>query len=233
MSAPTPVQRALGRAALYRLCAMALAYPGPGRVGAVAELAERVASTVDGELRAHVAAVAHAARASGDAALAGEYVGLFDGAARCVPCEGAYGPPQMAGKAGQLADIAGFYAAFSLAPSEGQSDVEDHIATELEFMSALAIKEAWALAEGHHERADITADAATAFLADHLGRWAPSFAAELGAASAAPYYGAVATLLRAWLEAEIVALGVTPAPLAPGPADPGDHESFACPNAPA
>ncbi len=180
-----------------------------------------------------VAALARAARATDEATAAGEYVGLFDAAARCAPCEGAYGLPQMAGKAGQLADIAGFYTAFGLAPSEGQPDVEDHIATELEFMSALAVKEAWALAEGHHERADITAHAAAAFLTDHLGRWAPSFAIELGTASTLPYYHAVATLLRAWLETDIVTLGVTPAPLAPIHADPGDQESFACPHAPA
>jgi TorA maturation chaperone TorD len=232
MSAPMPVQRALGRAALYRLCAMALGYPGPGRLPAVADLAERIASTVDGPLGAQVAALARTARASDEARLAGEYVGLFDAAARCAPCEGAYGPPQMAGKAAQLADIAGFYTAFGLAPSDGQPDVEDHIATELEFMSALAVKEAWAVAEGHRDRAEITAEAAIAFFRDHLGRWAPAFATELGAASAAPYYLAVATLLRAWLDVEAGVLGVAPMPVTPRPAAPSEQEPFACPNAP-
>ena len=231
MSAPTSVHRALGRAALSRLCAMALAYPGPGRLPGVADLAERITATVDG-LGPHVEAVARAARGTDEAAVAGEYVALFDTAARCAPCEGAYGLPQMAGKAGQLADIAGFYTAFGLAPSEGQPDVEDHIATELEFMSALAVKEAWALAEGHHERADITADAAAKFFGDHLGRWAPSFASELGAATALPYYGAVAALLRAWREAEAAAFGLAPR-VAALRADRGEPEPFVCPNTPA
>jgi TorA maturation chaperone TorD len=233
MSAATAVEHALRRAALYRLCGIALGYPGPGRFDAVADLAERAAAAAGDELRAHLLTLATTARASDEATLAGEHVALFDGAARCISCEGAYGPPQMAGKAAQLADIAGFYAAFGLEPGREDPNVEDHVGTELEFMSALAVKEAWALAEGHHERAEISHDAAVAFFTEHLGRWVPAFADALGAQSAAPYYQAVAALVGVWTAVEAAELGVAPSPLTPAPEDPDEQVPFACPMSPA
>ncbi len=230
MTAPTMIEGALQRAALYRLCALALAYPVQGRLADVARRAD-AAAAADAALRPRLLTLIDAACASDDATAAAEYVALFDGAARCAPYEGAYGPPQMAGKAAQLADIAGFYAAFGLEPAGGQPDVEDHVATELEFMSALALKEAWALAEGHHERAEISRDATDAFFSEHLGRWAPDFATALGECSRLPYYRAVAGLLGAWVGADAAALGVDPRPLAPTPTDPAEAEPFECPMA--
>lgn len=232
MTAVTAVAKRLHRAAMYRVCGAALGYPEPGRLAHVAALAERVVDAADAALRPRVAALAAAARGTDAGAAAAEYVALFDGAARCVPCEGAYGPPRMAGKAAQLADIAGFYRAFGLEAASDHPEVEDHAATELEFMSVLALKEAWALAEGHFEHADITHDAAVAFLADHLGRWAPLFAEALTGATTLAYYRAVAALLGAWLAADTAALGVHTEPLAPPSADAGDAGAFSCPLAP-
>lgn len=229
MSAPTAIGRTLQRAALYRLCAVALGYPAPGRLADVARLAEGATSAADGALRSRLLALAETARGTDDGSAAAEYVALFDGAVRCPPCEGAYGPPQMAGKAALLADIAGFFAAFGLEPSQGQPDVEDHVATELEFMSALAVKEAWALAEGHHEHAEISRDAAARFLTDHLGRWAAAFATALTTASEAAYYRAVAALLDAWVKADAATLGATPTPLAATPGDRVEPHAFECP----
>jgi TorA maturation chaperone TorD len=229
MSRPTPVERMLQRAALYRLCASALGYPLPGRLAEVARLAGRAAQAAEGALRARLVALVDAMRDVDDAAAAAEYVALFDGAVRCPSCEGAYGPPQMAGKAAQLADIGGFYAAFGLEPAREQADVEDHIATELEFMSLLAVKEAWALAEGHHEQAEISRDAAVAFLTDHLGRWAAAFATTLAETSALPYYRAVAGLLDTWVSDDALGLGATLTPLATAPGDRAEADSFDCP----
>jgi putative dimethyl sulfoxide reductase chaperone len=232
MSRGLTIAHGLRRAALYRLCASALAYPVPGRLAEVAGLAERMVSTLDGTLRDAVQRLGAAARAEHDVTVAGEYVRLFDRAPRCAPCEGAYGPPQMAGKAAQLADIAGFYAAFGVSPSEGQADTEDHVAAELEFMSLLALKEAWARAEAHHEHAEISRDAAVAFLSDHLARWAPLFAGALAGATDLAYYRAVAGLLAAWLAADTAALGVQAEPLVRASADADDAGAFSCPMAP-
>jgi putative dimethyl sulfoxide reductase chaperone len=136
---------------------------------------------------------------------------LFDRGAKVPPYEGAWGEaPQLAGKAALLADVAGFYAAFGLVPGEAQPDVEDHIAAECEFMSALALKEAYALAESDDEGATITLAAQSRFVGDHLGRWSGTFADALKDASPLPYYGALADLLSAWMKAEIERLGAAP-----------------------
>jgi putative dimethyl sulfoxide reductase chaperone len=230
MSTHDAIPQPLRRAAIYRLCATTFGYPTPDRLAVVADLAERVAATARDPLAALALALARAARSADDADVTSEYVALFDGAARCLPYEGGYGPPQLAGKSGQLADIAGFYAAFGLTPSDGQPEVEDHVGTELEFMSALAIKEAWALAEGHFERAEIAADATVAFVRDHLGCWAPSFAAALRTTTAHPYYRAAGELLEMWLAVDAGSLGVELSSSVPARPDPEAHESFACPH---
>ena len=231
MSGPVSIAFALRRGALYRLCSIALAYPVPGRLAEVARVGTVVLPSVEPPLHPHVAALVEAAREERDGAVASEYVRLFDRAAACPPYEGAYGPPQMAGKAALLADVAGFYTAFGLEPADGQPDVEDHIATELEFLSVLAVKEAWALAEDHRERAEIARDATLAFLGDHLARWAPAFADALDAASTLGYYRAVAGMLRAWVAADTARLGVTILPLAPAAPDAAMSEPFTCPMA--
>jgi TorA maturation chaperone TorD len=111
----------------------------------------------------------------------------------------------------------------------GQPDVEDHIATELEFLSVLALKEAWAIAEQHGDHADVSHDAGLAFLRDHLARWAPAFTDALEAATALDYYRAVARLLRAWVDADVRRLGVTVEPLSPGAAAGAEGgEPFTC-----
>ena len=226
------ISRTLRRAAIYRVCSAALGDPAGDRLLAVADLADATAISAHPRLRAPLRALASAARASDEATAAAEYVALFHGTARCATCEGAYGPPEMAGKAVLLADIAGFYAAFGLELAPGHRECEGHLATELEFMRALAVKEGWAIAEAHGERAEIMHDAAVAFLTDHLGRWAAAFAAALGAASALPYYRALAALLAAWIAIDASSLGVTLSPLTgPTGGDSPDPEPFSCPMA--
>lgn len=229
------VARALGRAAVYRLLGSAFVEPTPERLAEVAAAADSAARSPDHgpEIRAALAALASAARETDPDALAAEHVFLFDRQVRCPPWEGAWGDgPQVAGKAAMLADVAGFYRAFGLEARAGQTATEDHIAAELEFMSALAVKEAWALAEGRHDAEEVTRRAATAFLRDHLGRWAETFARELAAATPLPYYTAAASLLAAWVRQEGTALGAVAVPVTGrlGP-DPAQGDTFACPMA--
>ena len=224
------IAASLARATMYRLCGAALGYPTRERLDEVARMARAAERVSAPELREAIATVASAAGPADAASVAGEYVALFDGAVRCPPYEGAYGPPQMAGKSALLADIAGFYTAFGLEAAAGQPDVEDHIATELEFLSALALKEAWALAEAHDEHAEITRGASAHFLTDHLGRWAPAFATALDATTSLPYYRAVATLLATWIATDTETLHVAPVPLTPSPPDADSAEPIDCPD---
>jgi TorA maturation chaperone TorD len=227
--------RVLERSGIYRILGGALAYPVAGCLKELRRLAATAGTlTVAPELRDLLVYLFAAVCDADPAALAEEYMFLFDREARCPPYEGAYGEAaQMAGKAAQLADIAGFYATFGLVPSALQPDVEDHIAAELEFMSVLALKEAHALAGSDAEGVMVTRGAQVAFLTDHLGRWAETFAEALRAATPLPYYGAVADLLAAWVRAEIDARGATPGRLAGrfGRDSIQEEERFTCPMA--
>lgn len=89
-------------------------------------------------------------------------------------------------------------------------DVEDHIGVELDFMAALALKEAWARAADVGEGLDIVRTAERTFLDDHLARWADAFAERLLQAPAPDFYGAAARLLAVWLRDECARLGVVP-----------------------
>jgi DMSO reductase family type II enzyme chaperone len=231
MSDERAVTGALRRSAVYRLLAMAFAYPTPPRLAAVATGATEAARETPAELAPTLATLAEAARGVDVAALAGEHVALFQRQVRCPPYEGAYGPPQMAGKAALLADVAGFYRAFGLEPAEGQPEVEDHVCAELEFMSALAVKEAWALAEGHTDGLEVTRHAQRAFVSDHLARWGSAFAERVEATAAPDFYPAAAAALRAWLAAECTRLAVSPVPLEG--VRQAEDTAFACPMAPA
>jgi DMSO reductase family type II enzyme chaperone len=232
--AERPIQERLERASLYRLLGGALARPRAERLAELAAAAEVLAPAVEAEVAEPLVRFAAAARATEAAALGDEYVFLFDRGAEVPPYEGAWGEaPQLAGKAALLADIAGFYAAFGLVPGESQPDVEDHIAAECEFMSALALKEAYALAEGDDEGVAITRAAQSRFVDDHLGRWSATFAGALREASPLPYYGALADLLAAWVTAEIARLGASPrVVLGRSGYDPvQESDAFSCPMA--
>lgn len=199
---------ALRRAATYRVLAAAFAYPTAERLS---ELARRAAAAAPADRHAAALARLAAAAATSDAtALAGEYLRLFDGAVRCPPYEGAWGPQQISGKAALLADIAGFYTAFGVTPAPPHADIEDHAGAELEFMSVLALKEAYALAEGHAEAAAITREAQAKFVAEHLGRWGEAFAARVQALAAPGVYPAAAAVLATWIAEECGTLAVVP-----------------------
>jgi TorA maturation chaperone TorD len=228
------IARALSRAAIYRVLGIALGYPAPGHLEEMARTARTVGAgtgRLPAGCRDALQALAVEALAADPAELAGEYVSLFDRQVRCSPHEGAYVPlPPLAGKPPLLVDIAGFHAAFGLAPSTVQPDMEDHIVAELEFMSALAMREAWALANGPVGALAVTRAAARAFLGDHLGRWAGAFAGALAAATTAPCYACVAALLEQWIRIEVAALGVTPGAVSGPPArDLQGDETLTCP----
>jgi TorA maturation chaperone TorD len=230
------VATALRRAGAYRLLGAAFARPtreGLRDLAALAAAAAETATDAPGLARA-LAAFAAAAAGADPEVTADEYGLLFDRQAPCAPYEGAYGEaPQMAGKAAQMADIAGFYAAFGLAPAPARPDLEDHVAAELEFMSALAVKEAYALAEGDAEAIEVTRGAEAAFLRDHLGRWAVAFAEDLLEATPLPYYTTAGSLLAAWVELETGSFGIVRGrPPSRAGRNPLEEAAFSCPMAP-
>lgn len=156
----------------------------------------------------------------------------------CPPYETLYGSGGYAGANTQLAgaqvfeqsqtlgDIAGFYRAFGLEVSNEIKERLDYISIELEFMSFLAYKEAYALiSDGGEdekaERVEICQDAQRKFLNDHLGRWALFFTDRLAEKAKDGFYLWLARLTGKFLTCEIKAIEAQPvrveglAPIAP------------------
>ena len=147
----------------------------------------------------------------------------------CPPCEGEYGNAHIFQKTHCLADNAGFLKAFGLEPAPGHADRLDHISVELEFLHVLAAKEAYALARGHgEERVAIVRDAARRYLRDHLGRWAPAFAARVEAKAENGPYAALARLLAAFIAEDASSLDVALNPVEVRPVSRSDDERSGC-----
>lgn len=125
----------------------------------------------------------------------------------CPLYETPYVAAEIFQQAQHLADIAGFYRAFGLEAAEDAGERVDHISLELEFMGALAYREAYALA--HHGPAEVALlqEAQRAFLRDHLARWVPLLARQVGR-RAEGFYRHLADLAAAWVAREAAAFGL-------------------------
>jgi len=133
--------------------------------------------------------------------------------ADCPDYETAYDSRDVFQQAHAMADIAGFYRAYGLQAGGLEYQRPDHISTELEFMSFLAFKEAYAIEHcGQHE-VEVTREAQSLFLRDHVGCWGPAFGRRVQARAGGDdsFYAAVGGLLTDWLIDECDQLNVTPA----------------------
>lgn len=240
------VQQLLGRSALYEALSLALAYPTEESVEETLILVEDLvehpfasALGITERLQALITIGRNADDPIDADRLAPVHVTLFDGSVLCSPHETEYIRDPLA-KAAQLADIAGFYGAFGLQVGESHPTMPDFVGTELEFMALLTRREAYARTQGWDERALICVDAGRTFLETHLGRWVGAFAADLGTQApvagevreddaSGAWFGAVATLLRSALEAEMVRENVWPSLLSARYADDDASDEIACP----
>ena len=103
----------------------------------------------------------------------------------------------------RLADLAAFYRAFGLEIDEAATERQDHLCLELEFMSVLAAKEAYALKSPVSEDGlQIVQEGQRQFLREHLGRWSPAFSRRLRSAAAGEVMSRLADLLVAFIESE-------------------------------
>lgn len=194
------VDLALARAALYR--ALALGFRPPteeitARLGsndAAAALAS-AAALLDPACEFGLAAVSsRLSPHSSLLALAETHRALFGHTAggAVPPYETEYGNEALFQQPQELGDLMGFYQAFGLALKSGEHERPDHISCECEFLSFLAMKEAYALEHSDGEMLEETRKAQKLFLRDHLGRFFPTFAQKLGREDAAGFYAALA-----------------------------------------
>jgi TorA maturation chaperone TorD len=138
---------------------------------------------------------------------AADYIAVFGHAARgtCPINEIEYGDPKEDPlfQPHRLADLAGFFAAFGLELDPGSGERQDHLAVELEFLSFLAAKEAYAL-EHQLDTAELELGrtAQGAFLREHAGRWVPGFCRRLERVAQHPVLRGFARLTRLCVTAD-------------------------------
>lgn len=233
----TPLQAAIFRSAMYEALALALAYPTLAVRGRLQEALDDLLELSEGRAASYATDLTEmrdALVATGVDDLAAEHNHLFEHSTFCSPYETEYEPDPFA-KARQLADIAGFYTAFGMSVSSIRPTLQDFLGTELEFMSYLARKEAYATARNWKHRRQLTIEAERTFLHDHLGRWEKAVckdvsdhtAVEGAANAAARFYGAVASLCVHHVEDELRRFGTKPLRLTQRMV--GNDDPIACP----
>jgi TorA maturation chaperone TorD len=137
---------------------------------------------------------------------------------------------RFAGQPVDVADVSGFYLAFGFALPDSSASPPDHLGVELEFVSLLHLKIAFALQRGQSEKLRITRSAMAAFLKDHLGRWSKPFTAALAQAAAAPAYRTMGRLMARTVEADCASFCVRPVEARAGTGrDPVAGEEMVCP----
>jgi putative dimethyl sulfoxide reductase chaperone len=154
-----------------------------------------------------------------------EHARLFTGPGRpeVAPFETAYVDVESLGSnrlyGPSAASVARWYRQFDLEKAGDHGDLPDFVATEFEFLYALAQREASARLAGLEEEARTLRRETDRFLREHPARWIPAFAARVRAASPHRVYATFAELAAVHLATELgEALDRTslPWPAAPG-----------------
>jgi putative dimethyl sulfoxide reductase chaperone len=117
------------------------------------------------------------------------------GPSGCPACESSYERAAMASRGPLLADVAGFYKAFGYSP-EPPREVPDHVAVELDFLSFMAVKIAYAYFEHSEVDAGTTLDAYESFRTTHLDAWIAPLCTAL-TETGSPQYQSIARFLQA------------------------------------
>lgn len=226
----------LAAAALYRMIAQAFSNPQAGSLKAVRCTAlDLIDATLRGLLPSALLptlrALLRAWRTVSTEELTAEYSRLFLGSGLVPLREGGYGGgSRFAGQPVDIADLNGFYLAFGFAPPPTAPNPPDHLGTELEYLSLLHLKKAFALQRSRVSQDKIVERAMAHFLEDHLGRWTAALDMALREAKAAATYSRMAELLRKAVGAECASLRIRPRATARNPVrDPLAEDTFVCP----
>ena len=131
-----------------------------------------------------------------------EYTRLFSANLHCLQYEADYLSRTAEHSVHVIAAIAGMYSTFGVRVADTAGERPDHIAVELDFMSFLAAKEAYASDCNQTANARLCRRAQVHFLNTHLARWGSLFAGNLAEATTAPFYRSTCELLDRFLAAE-------------------------------
>lgn len=132
-----------------------------------------------------------------------EYVRLFvagSGGIPCSPYESVYAERQEYAAGRSMAELEREYAAAGLVLSSGLSEMPDHVAVEMEFMSFLCRQaaEAWEK-EDDAEAVKLLAWQAS-FLKRHLARWLPDWVRKVAESDCEGTYSVFAVTARAFVD---------------------------------
>jgi len=204
MKRATGEERALARATIYRLAALAFSYPTEE---AVAELHRALeASAVAADLIDPVTAAAAEGLAK-DLAVTDRHtletayqrVFTLSYSEDCPVHETAFSAKHLFQQATQQADLAGFYRAFGV---DVHLERSDHLAVELEFCYLLTLKEARARSNRELDHIEVCRQTQRTFLRDHLARWAPLIGNRIIVTGAGTWYERAGWLLLGFIAAE-------------------------------
>lgn len=212
------IDTALCRATVYSALALGFRTPTDESIARIVEpensaalAAAAACIDVDGpqNLVESIDALARAGRAAAST-LTASYRTLFGHSARgsVTPYETEYGNEALFQQPQELGDLMGFYRAFGLTVRLDQHERPDHISCECEFLSFLALKEAFALEHSDTEMLADTIKAQKLFLRDHVGRFLPTFAQQLGREDTAGFYAQLAGLCLRFVSQEVNRLGI-------------------------
>lgn len=183
----TPQQNeALARSSVYGLLSLGYLYPEKEAVDQLKAGVQKVGRMVPEQGWQEVSLALNSLNRDlncvDDQGLESQYIKVFGHTVStdCPPYEGEYGQAHVFQKSHTLADLRAFYNAFGVAPNPELKERQDHISVEMEFMSLLALKEAYALRNNHGEdKVALCRRAQESFLSNHLANWVGIFAQRL------------------------------------------------------
>lgn len=197
----------LATADRYRILALAYSYPDKDTIELLKELCRDIEpETVPPAVREEFITLRDSASTLVPEELEGEFNELFMTRMFCPPYETSYGRHKFS-KPEVLADISGFYKAFGFSVSDAE-EMLDHIAVEMEFMSLLMLKEAYAVEQGLTEMIEICDSANRKFLSEHLGRWVEAFCNNLTQKTENVFYKNLAVFTMKFIKEEITQYGI-------------------------
>jgi TorA maturation chaperone TorD len=204
MKRATGEERALARATIYRLAALAFSYPTRDTVAELRrtlDVAPVAAELIDPETVAATEGLGRDLATSDQPTLEAAYQRVFtlSYSEDCPIHETAFSAKHLFQQAQQQADIAGFYRAFGV---DVHLERSDHLAVELEFCYLLALKEAHARDNHEPDHIQVCRRGQRTFLRDHLARWAPLIGNRVIVTGSGSWYERAGWLLMAFIATE-------------------------------
>jgi TorA maturation chaperone TorD len=144
-----------------------------------------------------------------------EFVRVFGHAVsqECPPYEMQYGTEGgIQSQTDVLIQVGGFYETFGFEmPANRGRERIDHISVELEFMSFMCFREAYAIENGHDEKKiAIIRTGVKKFVRNHMGRWTPLFCIFAARKAEKGLYMDLVELLSIFLQNEVALLDIKP-----------------------